>query len=66
MGQELPIRNNFQSQQPINTYPPTQRTGRDIREFFGDAPSRANRRQYAPIYIRQRRPDDDPQQPYEQ
>ncbi len=59
MGQEQPIRNNFQRQQ-INTYQPNQRTGRYIHELFGDAPSRANRRQYAPIYIRQRRPDDDP------
>ena len=58
MGQELPIRNNSQSQQPTNTYPPTQRTGTDIRDFFGDTTSRANRRQYPPIYTRQRRPDD--------
>ena len=58
MGQELPIRNNSQSQQSTNTYQPNQRTVMDIRDFFGNAASRANRRQYPPIYTRQRRPDD--------
>ncbi len=59
MGQEQPIRNNFQRQQPINTYPPNRRNRMFIRESVGDA-TYETRRQYASIYHRpiERRPDD--------